>query len=553
MAKSGFTRTAAVAATVCLGLAAPAAAQPGPLVEAQALESLDLWSAAGRDAGLPRELWTGAHPGLVDAALDELARRPPEGPAAALARRLLAAGARAPEGAPPELAHRRLRTLLALGDLEAAQAILARTPRIEASEPLSRVQAEVALWRGQDARACETAQALQAGRGGEWWLRLRAVCELVAGRAPAAQLTLDLWRQQGGRDAVFERLFARALAGETGEGAAETGDALAWALSRRLGLAPAADLSGAHPALIQALAGDSRAPRAARLAAVARGLRLGLVSPETARLAYAPPEALGAPAATDAAAPPPPADDIDALAAHPGPEGEAGLYLLARAGADPDLRQAAVLALLGRARDSADRRALARLAAPEIERLRAEFATDRDPAALAVAAAMAGDAPLARALLADAPRTAGAADAHAFAALEAIVAAVEPARAGATLDRLVELAGRGGREARAEAAAAALLLAALGTEMSPETRAVFAGLELPAPRAGPARLAVMQAAAEAGRMGETALHALAVLAPGSAAPTVADRAAAVRALRAVGLVDEARDLALDGLLAARRP
>lgn len=553
MAKSGFTRTVAVVATVCLGLAAPAAAQPGPAVEAQALESLDLWSAAGRDAGLPRELWAGAHAGLVASALAEITRRPPEGPAAALARRLLAAGARAPEDAAPDLAARRLEALMAQGDLEAVQAILSRTPRIEASEPLSRLQAEAALWRGQDARACDTAQALQAGRDGDWWLRLRALCALVGGRAPTAQLTLDLWRQQGGEDDAFERLFARALAGETGGGAAETGDALAWALSRRLGLAPAADLSGAPAVLVQALARDSRAPRAVRLAAVARGLRLGLVSAEEARAVYAPPEALGAPAATEAAAPPPPPADVAALAALPGAEGEAGLYLLARATADPDLRQAAVLALLGRARDPADRRALARLAAPEIGRLRAELATGDDPAALAVAAALAGDPPLARALLADVPRTAGSADAHAFAALEAIVAAADPARAGPTLDRLVELAGRGGREARAEAAGAALLLAALGAEMDPQTRAVFAGLELPAPRTGPARLAMLEAAAGAGRTGEAALHALAVLAPGSPAPTVADRAAAVRALRTAGLVDEARDLALDGLLAARRP
>src|SRR5690606_4097100 len=265
--------------------------------------------------------------------------------------------------------------LVALGDLEAAQAILSRTPRVETSEPLSRVQAEIALWRGQDARACETAQALQAGRDGEWWLRLRAVCALIAGRGPAAQVTYDLWRQQGGDDAVFERLFERALAGERGGGAAETRDALAWALSRRLELTPPTDLARAPAALVQALARESRAPRAGRLAATARALRLELITPDEARAVYAPPEALGAPAATDAAAPPPPEDDVAALAGRPGADGEAALYLLAHATRSPETREAAVLALLARARDGADHRALARLVAPQIARLRADLAT----------------------------------------------------------------------------------------------------------------------------------------------------------------------------------
>ena len=113
---------------------------------------------------------------------------------ATLARRVLETGANAPEGAGSDqaLAAMRIRALVALGDLGAAEAVLARTPAIETSEPLSRAKAEVALLAGRDGEACETGRALQEGRDGQFWLKLRAYCSLADKQPAAAQVTMDL-------------------------------------------------------------------------------------------------------------------------------------------------------------------------------------------------------------------------------------------------------------------------------------------------------------------------------------------------------------------------
>jgi hypothetical protein len=131
--------------------------------------------------------------------------------------------------------------LLALGDLPAATRILERAPGVERSSELSRAAAETALLTGDEARACDIARALTAGREETYWLRLRAYCQLLAGQKPQAQLTFDLAQSQA-RDAVYGRLMGARLNG-TPPGAAALRNGLDLALSRALNL----DLSAAKP------------------------------------------------------------------------------------------------------------------------------------------------------------------------------------------------------------------------------------------------------------------------------------------------------------------
>jgi hypothetical protein len=120
---------------------------------------------------------------------------------------------------------------------------VARAPGMDRSAGLSRLAAESALLAGDDARACQLAEALTAGREEAYWLRLRAYCQAVAGRLDQAQLTFDLAQSQA-RDPTFGRLMGAKLAGTAPTGAASLRNGLDYALSRSLGL----DLAAAKPA-----------------------------------------------------------------------------------------------------------------------------------------------------------------------------------------------------------------------------------------------------------------------------------------------------------------
>ncbi|RAK65516.1 hypothetical protein [Phenylobacterium kunshanense] len=235
-----------------LAVATPAVAQ----VEVVPLAAPDAFSTPGRDTGLPADLWAGTPVETARTVLPLLGARPLSPAAAVLARRLLATGARGPEGSAGDdtLAGQRASALLALGDVAAAARILDRAPGLERNAELSRAAAEAALLAGDAPRACRIAEGLATGRGEAYWLRLRAFCQAEAGQPAQAQLTFDLAQAQG-RDVVYGRLMTAKLAGAA-PGAASLRNGLDLALSRSLNLdlaaakpspAVAAALSGAEP------------------------------------------------------------------------------------------------------------------------------------------------------------------------------------------------------------------------------------------------------------------------------------------------------------------
>jgi hypothetical protein len=142
---------------------------------------------------------------------------------------------------------------------------------------------------------------VREGRDATYWVRLRAFCDALGGRTPAAQLGLSLLEQQtGAKDPVFGRLLNARVNG-TPAGAASLRTGLHAALSRSLVLDLAPAVESAAPAALPLLAGRAGPARAA---AAARALRLGLISGEQARAAFAPtPPAEGV---APAAAPLPP-------------------------------------------------------------------------------------------------------------------------------------------------------------------------------------------------------------------------------------------------------
>jgi len=423
-------------------LAAPAAAQP---VEVAPLAAPDLFSAAGRDTGLPPELWRGTSAEIARAVFPLLAAKPLSPAAAALARRVLAAGATGPAGAGRDgaLAGMRVAALIAQGDLKAGATILSRTPGLERDSELSKAAAEAALLTRDDDRACSIAGALGSGRDDIYWLRLRAYCQARAGQASAAQLTFDL-AQAKAADATYARLMGAKLGGAAKPGVASLRNGLDYALSRDLGL----DLAAAKPS-----------------PAVAAGFSDADPGPPT-------------------------------WVVEPGP-GEARAALIALGAGD-----------LARA-----------------QQIRTGLA--QDPPAAPVSATD-------------------------LAILDAALAVATGKPDGPTLDRLVERGGVGDPKARARPQTAALYLAALGAPLGEDPRAELAAFPVAEGKGSAARDLTLDLAAEARRLGETALLALWISADaGAAGPAPGDRARIVRALAAVGLEADARAFALEGLLALK--
>lgn len=257
-----------LALALCAGLlaAAPSHAQP---VEVAPLAAPDAFSVAGRDTGLPPTLWRGTSTETLRAVLPLVAAKPLSPAAAQLARRVLATGAPGPDGATdPALLGLRVQALLALGDVEAASAILERAAGLERNPELARAAAESALLAGDDARACALAEGLASGRDETYWLRLRAFCQAAAGQTGQAQLTFDLAQAQA-RDPVYGRLMAAKLGGGA-PGAASLRNGLDYALSRSLAL----DLAkaAASPAVAAAQAGGAPPAPAWDLAALGGGV-----------------------------------------------------------------------------------------------------------------------------------------------------------------------------------------------------------------------------------------------------------------------------------------
>ncbi len=461
-------------------------------VGSQSLAQLDLFS-AGRETGFGQDLWKGSSadvarmviPSLRDAALS------PAG--AALGRDLLATASIAPDGAGNDapLAAARASTVLALGDAEGASDILAHTPGVTGSSALSEVAAEAALITGRNDKACAVGDALAVDRDGIYWLRLRAFCQALAGKTDLAQLTFTLANQQA-HDPYYARLMGAFLAGGGDAGPASLRDGLDFALSVQLKLDLGPALPTASRAIAQQLAAAPAAP--------------------------SPPPLAGAPPGSSPSPPPPP----------------------------PPATEADVLAGTRAAATFTDYAAAAKAAKPGIAQLvelKTPLSTPVADATAAVVASDLGSADAIRAgLTVDGP---GALD---VAILDATLAAARGKVDSDLIDRLIRLSETSDSHERGRAEAAAAMVAALGASPTPADRARMANFSLPPGQAPAGRALAMEAAADAGLKGETALLALwAAAAAGEAGPSLTDRIRIERALTRVGLAANAQAFAVEGL------
>jgi hypothetical protein len=540
---------------------APAPARPAAPagIEVEQARPLDM-EAIGLiepgQGGLPSDAWSGTARAVAERLVRDLPAPLASAPQREMTARLLASTLASPAGdGVASLTALRARKLAELGDAARAEALAERVPAREADEGLIRMRLDAGWLAGRTDAACSLARDALARLRHPDFQKSLMFCQALAGDRQRAEMGLTLLRDQGVPE---DPLFVTLLLAQGGDGRGvrlENPRALTplgFAMLRGAKVAPPADLAQSdRPALLVALTAFEGIAPELRVAAAERAEAFGaLPSADLAKL-YA--ELPLTPAQL--------ADPLAFARTDGGPRGRAALFQAAKA-AQGGARLDALQRLW---RHGRERGGYATLARASLDLL-SELAPSPEHAASAPDAArallIAGRIADAREWLrfANAARIGGGqaeADRHAGLWVLAMIAGLDwpGGDAGQAFLAWREAAARAdARAAPGRVALATTLLAGLGH--LPPGGAFIAFPETapsPAPAAlpHPAVWTALHQAAVAGRAAETialAVQALGVEGPAGAAPQTL--LAVFDALRAVGLDESARALALEAAIAA---
>jgi hypothetical protein len=106
-------------------------------------------------------------------------------------RRLLVTGSPPSGSEPGRMLAMRIERLVAMGDLDAAKAVVDHLPPSATDSVLARRAAEVALLLGDEQSACRLADGLGPTSEAEFWAEIAVYCRLVEDDRSAARLGLD--------------------------------------------------------------------------------------------------------------------------------------------------------------------------------------------------------------------------------------------------------------------------------------------------------------------------------------------------------------------------
>jgi hypothetical protein len=259
-------------------------APQGFRVEGLAAPGIDAIGLAGpAQGGFDQSLWTGSDGELILTLLRDLPVVTENPPLRALTRRLLMTGAPV-QGLiePGSLLGARAERLLAMGDLEGAAALLDRVPPTEGDSEIARLMVRAALLRGDQEVACRRAADIAPSSSAAFWAKVTVYCRLADGDVEGAMLALALLRDQGQTDdAAFFSLVEAIAAGAPA--AVQLGpdepSALQLALFRLAGLPlPRTALESASPELLATAAREPGLVAEDRLALAEQAFLFGALS-----------------------------------------------------------------------------------------------------------------------------------------------------------------------------------------------------------------------------------------------------------------------------------
>ncbi len=510
----------------------------GPLTPEQGGYPLALWQ------GTPRALVVALVPRLTATTSPVLQN---------LTNRLLLSNATAPGPRPqedvaqdgktsdqPNLVDMRLDRLIAAGQIEAANAVVAVVPN--RGEPIERRSIELAFLAGDTKAACGRVNEGVRRYQTPWWSRAVIACQALSGDSAGATLGIELLHEQKApKDDAFEALVQ--MAGGRKSRLERLPDpsplhlALLAASKQPM---PADALAGASPAVLRAWAGYEGAPMAQRLAAAERAAAYGALPIDRLRALYDKAEITAEERA----------NALSRAASEKGARGHALLYAAAKAQPLGSARAESVQAMLAQARKDGDLVLVARIVEPLVLDLKpggdlAWFAGDATRVLL-----LTGHPGEARGWFAVAePDTA-----RGLFPLARLAVGRDIAWDQKQLAAVVGEAVKADSDAGARRAATILaLLAAFDEPVGPTdwaplfSRLPLASLDLPG---APIWFDLPRAAA-GHRIGETVLLALVTAGEGGKLTAQPARLArAIEALRGAGLESDARALAIEAALAA---
>lgn len=566
--------------------AAPAAPGVEPQIRVEGLQDVDLEAIGLLDVsqgGLGADMWSGTPRVVVERLLLRLPADLTGRAGRALMRRLLLSTAQPPAGDDKgaNLAALRVEQLLTMGDFAAAAELLAAAPGRETDADLMRAAAQLHLYAYDHERACTLVTKVAEKFGAGFWQRALIYCQALAGEQTEALFGVDLLREAGEADDTFIALIEVLLGGDAVEDGPGQATPLMLALRQAaMRPVPAVYITSPNPAILRAIAEGDNVDMALRLEAAQRAEAVGALSTENLAAIFNLVEFTEAETA----------DPSGAAQADGSLRGEALLYRAARGHEVPTARAELLRQMLNQARERGAYATAARLAAPMLADMPPSselvwFAGDAARALLAAgrsrlalpwyrlaqsAASTDGNAavaemvlwPILRLALGSGATAVEVADAAmpAAAAAPAIVVRRPAPISPIAWDDARLTAWRSTREVFAPDSAndqAMMLYAMFEALDEPLAEADWQSLvgtraTAPVARAPAAEMWFgLQRAAEQGRRGETILRALVMLGEGGMSNTdPIVLATVVRNLVRLGLVEEARALAVDAALAA---
>ncbi|MEM6535995.1 MAG: hypothetical protein AAF613_10180, partial [Pseudomonadota bacterium] len=164
-------------AVLSLGVGLMASLSAGAQVESESMSDLSVWGErlqAADERDFPNTLWSGSDTETLLAALASVRTENLTPAESMLLRRVVLSPARKPKGEGAEaLLAARADILLALGEAEAAAAIVPRAPDDGATMSREAVKTDLMMARGNEASACGRLDSAVSNE--YYWLKLRAV------------------------------------------------------------------------------------------------------------------------------------------------------------------------------------------------------------------------------------------------------------------------------------------------------------------------------------------------------------------------------------------
>ncbi|MEQ8506846.1 MAG: hypothetical protein RIB80_16100 [Rhodospirillales bacterium] len=194
----------------------------------------------------------------------------------------------APKTKPQSLIALRVKQLAAMGDVAGVGDLLAAIPGSITDTALLQVEANARFLANDNARACGiTAQQIQAG-GGAYWQKAMIFCQILAGEPEKAELGISMLNELGAKEPTFLALTDRLLGGASGALSTVTdADGLLLAMARASKTPLPADATRSdRPGVLRAIAVNPNVGSDIRLEAAERAEAAGALDTEALRQLY---------------------------------------------------------------------------------------------------------------------------------------------------------------------------------------------------------------------------------------------------------------------------